>query len=424
MLIAYNLLLTLLLPLLLVYLFGFKSSKSIDKSKWYEYLGFSGRPGPKTRPIWIHAASVGEAVVAKSLIKDTQKLYPNEHFLVTTTTKTGKMQLSELSDTVEHRYFPIDFYLCVLLFIKTISPKKLIIIETELWPNLLTIAKQHHIPVYVVNARLSEKSFLRYKKYSAIFNIIDRSVSSYICQYQSDTNHFARLGVAPVKLHSFGSIKFDIKPSQDLLKKAAEFSATLSHRPVWIAASTHKGEDQYILEEHQKILKQSPNVLLIIVPRHPQYFDETFEVAKKFGFSVVRRTDHATVPDDCQVYVGNTLGELMMLSAAAQVCFMGGSLLGDKVGGHNVLEPISLGVPTLIGESFFNFEDIVSLFLRKKALMVLKKEAIAPTIVELLESSQLRTALSDNARSVMLEHQGAMQKTINLVMQDEINQKH
>ncbi|EPR7137152.1 TPA: lipid IV(A) 3-deoxy-D-manno-octulosonic acid transferase [Vibrio vulnificus] len=356
----YTLLLALAAPLLLFGLYRSKPNKPKFGQRWKEHFGITPKLIGQNQPLWIHAVSVGESLAAIPLIKAIKEKTPDQVIVVTTTTSTGAEQIAKLGNLVEHRYMPIDFAFAVRGFLKAINPAKMLIIETELWPNTLATVHKSNIPIIVVNARLSEKSQQNYAKVQPLFNLIHPCLSKVLCQSQADADRFAQLGVPTNKLCVTGSIKFDIHISDEIKHQGAELRTLLGQqRPIWIAASTHKGEDEQVLDAHRQVLETHPNALLILVPRHPERFDSVFQLCQTQGFETVRRTQANTIADSTQVYLGDTMGEMLILLGAADVCFMGGSLVGDKVGGHNVLEPAALGIPMIIGPSYYNFKDIV-----------------------------------------------------------------
>ncbi|SBT12668.1 lipid IV(A) 3-deoxy-D-manno-octulosonic acid transferase [Vibrio celticus] len=362
--ILYTAVLTLAAPILLFGLYKNKPNKPKFGARWKEHFGFTPKLVSDVSPIWIHAVSVGESIAAVPLIKELKKQAPNQPILVTTTTSTGAEQIEKLGDLVEHRYMPIDFSFAVKGFLKAIKPTQMLIIETELWPNTLNVVHNARIPITVVNARLSEKSCNNYAKVQPLFNLLHPCLTKILCQTESDAARFECLGVDKNKLAITGSIKFDIQISDEVREKGKALRAELgANRPVWIAASTHKGEDEQVLDAHQKVLEAHPNALLIIVPRHPERFDSVFELCQAQGFETVRRTSQSSQSESTQVYLGDTMGEMLILIGAADVCFMGGSLVGDKVGGHNVLEPAALGVPVITGPSYYNFKELVEMML-------------------------------------------------------------
>ncbi len=393
--IIYTALLALASPFLLLGLYKSKPNKPKFGGRWKEHFGITPQLKTHQRPIWIHAVSVGESIAATPLIKELKQQYPEQPIVVTTTTSTGAEQIAKLGDLVEHRYMPIDFGFAVKSFLKAIQPKKMLIIETELWPNTLNVVKQANVPITVVNARLSEKSCKNYAKVQWLFNQLHPCLTQVLCQTDSDAERFERLGVNKEKLSVTGSIKFDIQISDHVKQQGKALRAQLGKdRPVWIAASTHKGEDEQVLEAHKQILECHPNALLILVPRHPERFDDVFALCKKQGFETVRRTEKQPAENTTQIYLGDTMGEMLVLIGAADICFMGGSLIGDKVGGHNVLEPAALGVPVITGPSYYNFTEIVNL---------LKKHSFCNIITKINELSNLidnHFSLSTNSKSL------------------------
>ncbi|MGL6260683.1 lipid IV(A) 3-deoxy-D-manno-octulosonic acid transferase [Vibrio sp. WXL210] len=370
----YTLLLFVVSPVLLFGLYKSKPNKPKFGTRWKEHFGITPPLTSDLKPLWIHAVSVGESIAAIPLIKELKARNPQQVIVVTTTTSTGAEQIAKLGDLVQHRYMPIDFPFAVNGFLKEIQPSALLIIETELWPNTLHIVNAAGIPITVVNARLSEKSRRNYAKVKPLFHQLERSVTQFLCQFEADKDRFSQLGVREEKLEVTGSIKFDISIDEDtVLQGKALRQAIGSERPVWIAASTHKGEDEQVLRWHQEVLTKHPDSLLIIVPRHPERFDDVHQLSISMGFNTVRRTAQSLEQlASSQVYLGDTMGEMLVLMGASDACFMGGSLLGDKVGGHNVLEPVALGLPVIIGPSYFNFKEIVEPLITEHKVTVIK----------------------------------------------------
>lgn len=411
----YTLLLALLSPVLLFGLYKKKPNKPQFGDRWKEHFGFTPTLKTSDQPLWIHAVSVGEAIAATPLIKALKQQSPEQPILVTTTTSTGAEQIAKLGDLVEHRYMPIDFPFAVNGFLKTVNPSKLLIIETELWPNTLHSVGKSNIPIYVVNARLSEKSCLGYAKIQPVFTELSKHLTKVLCQTQADADRFERLGINKEKLCVTGSIKFDIQISDEIKQQGQELRQLLGNeRPIWIAASTHKGEDEQVLDAHKEVLKEHPNALLILVPRHPERFDTVFELSKNSGFKSVRRTSNKTVPAETQVYLGDTMGEMLVLIGTADVCFMGGSLLGDKVGGHNVLEPAALGVPVIIGPSYFNFKEIVNTLRGEQGIVICEPTQLSNHIVKLIDDSTEYQLLQNSASNVVQSNQGALNRTVTI----------
>ena len=410
----YNIILTILSPFLLFILYKKKTNKPSIGSRWKEHFGFTPKLLSNKKPIWIHAVSVGECIAATPLIKAIKKQSPEQPIVVTTTTTTGAEQIEKLGDLVEHRYMPIDFEFAIKGFIKAINPQKMLIIETELWPNTLHEVNKHGIPITIVNARLSEKSCQNYKKIQPLFNLIHPKITKILCQTQADAERFNRLGVAKEKLSITGSIKFDINITDDVINKASLLRTDLGKtRPIWIAASTHQGEDEQVLSAHKKVLKEHPNTLLILVPRHPERFNSVFELCQQQGFKTSRRTSHQKVTDSTKVYVGDTMGEMLILLGAADICFMGGSLIGNKVGGHNVLEPAALGIPIITGPSYFNFKDIVDNLYNNGAIDICStSDELSENINNLINNHDAYLSLSKKLLHFIDLNKGAINLTI------------
>ncbi|MCS0305950.1 lipid IV(A) 3-deoxy-D-manno-octulosonic acid transferase [Vibrio diabolicus] len=386
--IVYTLLLALASPLLLFGLYKSKPNKPKFGSRWREHFGITPKLKSNDKPIWIHAVSVGESIAAIPLIKALKEQNPEQSILVTTTTSTGAEQIAKLGDLVEHRYMPIDFGFAIKGFLKAVQPKQMLIIETELWPNTLHHVYKAGIPITVVNARLSEKSCKNYAKIQRLFNQLHPCLTQVLCQTDSDAERFERLGVEKKKLSVTGSIKFDIQISEQVKQQGQQLRAQLGNdRPIWIAASTHKGEDEQVLDAHRQVLKSHPNALLILVPRHPERFDDVFALCQNSGFNSTRRTNAAIVNADTQVYLADTMGEMLILLGASDVCFMAGSLLGDKVGGHNVLEPVALNVPVISGPSYFNFKSIVEDMIALNIIDITDKTQLASKVLERFQHS-------------------------------------
>lgn len=412
----YTLLLALVSPVFLYSLYKKKQGKPSFGVRWKEHWGITPAIQGK-KPIWIHAVSVGESIAAIPVIKALKKAQPTQDILVTTTTATGAEQIAKLGDLVEHRFMPLDFCWCVRRFIHTVQPSQLLIVETELWPNTLKTVHQSGIPITVINARLSERSYMRYNKQPAFFNLIKPYINRILCQYQSDAERFIRLGFKQDQVEVTGSVKFDIEIPPSTQQASSELKQQFSDRPVWIAASTHEGEDAIVLDAHRQLLEQIPNALLILVPRHPERFTPVFELCIKQGFTTQRRTDNTSVEQSCQVYLGDTMGEMLILLGAADICFMGGSLIGDKVGGHNLLEPAALGKPLLNGPSYFNFNEIVQMLQESDAVRICNNsQEIAKTLKQQFSNCELMNKQGKLAFQVVEQNRGAIAKTVNAVL--------
>lgn len=409
----YTLLLIVASPLLLYSLYKKKVGKPAFGARWKEHWGMTPKVSSQN-PIWIHAVSVGESIAAIPVIKAMKQAQPAQAIVVTTTTSTGAEQIAKLGDLVEHRYMPLDFAWCVRRFLQAVKPSRLLIVETELWPNTVHTVHQHNIPITIINARLSERSCLRYQKFSALFNLIRPYVDRILCQYESDAQRFIRLGFQPEQVQVTGSIKFDIEITPTVLEQGRQLREELGlDRPVWIAASTHEGEDTILLDAHHALLKHFPNALLILVPRHPERFNTVFKLCIQQGFMTHRRTSSSTIAPESQIYLGDTMGELLALISAADICFMGGSLIGEKVGGHNLLEPAALGKPLLNGLSYYNFNEIMHMLQDNGAVSICENASQITDNLQLLWATpKLMQQKGMNAQNVVQQNRGAISRTV------------
>nr|WP_252306553.1 lipid IV(A) 3-deoxy-D-manno-octulosonic acid transferase [Vibrio splendidus] len=416
----YTILLSLIAPIYLFLLLKSKKGKPKIGHRWKEYFGVTPDITNGEKPIWIHAVSVGEVLASLPLIEEIKKRHPKQRILVTTTTTTGAQQVLKLGSKVEHRYMPLDFKFAVSRFLKTIKPKELLIIETELWPNTLSVTHNQGVPITIINARLSEKSCQNYARVQKIFNLIHPCLTQVLCQSESDAARFERLGVDKQKIKVTGSIKFDLSVSDEIRQDGRRLRSALGeNRPVWIAASTHNGEEKKILRVHKDILRKEPNALLILVPRHPERFNDVFNLCTQTGLKTERRSFHTQSEKfdapSTQVYLGDTMGEMLVLMGASDVCFMAGSLIGDKVGGHNILEPISLDIPTITGPSYFNFKDIVDSLIEIDGIKISDQEDLGSVVYSLMMNENKKESIVTSSKLFMSNNIGALSRTISLI---------
>jgi 3-deoxy-D-manno-octulosonic-acid transferase len=416
----YSLLLVLVSPFFLYSLYKKKPGKPTIGKRWKEHFGFTpALANTSTPPIWIHAVSVGEVIAASPLIRALKSQQPEQIIVLTTTTSTGAQQAEKLNKLVEHRYMPLDFNFSVKAFIKRINPTQLIIMETELWPNTLYQATKAGITTTVINARLSDRSVKRYAKFPSIFKLLAGNINQVLCQHESDAARFIQLGIAANKVAVTGSIKFDINITKQIKQQGNRLREQLGiSRHIWIAASTHPGEDEQILSSHQHLLTLLPNSLLLLVPRHPERFNDVYMLCKKSGMQTTRRTQKKANLSTTHIYLADTMGEMLTLLAASDICFMGGSLIGDKVGGHNLLEPAALGLPSLTGPSFYNFTDITQQLCDAGATTVIAdNKQLAGALFELFNNPELIQQKSQAAKNVVKQNQGAIGKTLSILTQ-------
>ncbi len=409
----YTFVLFLACPFLLISLYKKKPGKPSFGVRWKEHWGIT-RKTNAIAPIWIHAVSVGETIAITPVIKAIKKQNPAQSIVLTTTTSTGAEQAEKLGDLVEHRYMPIDFSWCVRGFLRAVKPKQMLIVETELWPNTLHTVAKANIPITVLNARLSEKSCLRYAKFQAVFTLLATNISQILCQHQSDAERFIRLGFPKEAIDVTGSIKFDITVPDKTLKESQALRIKLNEtRPIWIAASTHSGEDELLLQAHKTLLKTQPDALMLLVPRHPERFASVTELAQQQGLITVTRTSNIAVHAETQVYIGDTMGEMLVLLGSADVCFMAGSLIGEKVGGHNLLEPAALAKPLINGPSYFNFAEITKQLIENHAVVICETpDEIAEQLNQLFSDKEKSISMGQAALDVVERNRGALSNTL------------
>lgn len=354
--------------------------------------------------IWLHCVSVGEFRASIVLIDQLIKQYPNYRILVTTTTPTGAQALKEhYQNEVLHYYFPFDLPLIVNHYIKQINPAICLLLETEIWPNLIHALNKNNIPSLLINARLSERSLEKYQKFAP--KLAKQTLNKFhtiATQNKNSSKRFIQLGAHESRVLSAGNIKFDQNIFVDPLISNTLRKIT-KNRQVIAFASTHKGEEIKIINALQK---HSIDAIALIIPRHPERFDEVYELAKQNKLTVVRRSHNRTC-EYCQVLLGDSMGEMMTYYQLADIVFMGGSL--NNTGGHNMLEPASLAKPILFGPNVFNFAEISNDLLQKNASIQVKDEfELLLQIKHLLENPKAAQDLGTQAQQYFKSQQGAL----------------
>ena len=366
--------------------------------------------------IWVHAVSVGESIAAAPMIRALLTRYPQLPITVTCMTPTGSERIQALfadEPRIQHCYLPYDLPWAAARFLDRIKPKLGVIMETELWPNLIHQCAKRGIPVELANARLSARSAKGYARFARLTRPMLEAMSLIAVQTQTEAERFRQLGARPECVEVTGSIKFDLSIDPQLWVKARELREQwqAQERPVWIAASTHEGEDEIVLAAHRQLLAHYPNALLMLVPRHPERFNSVFELCQREGFVTVRRSQHTPVSAQTQVLLGDTMGELLFLYAVADSAFVGGSLVPN--GGHNVLEPAALGKPVLSGPHLFNFLEIAALLREAGALEeVDDAPGLAVAVQRLFELPQDAQRMAEAGLKVMQANQGALQRLL------------
>lgn len=406
----------LLLPAVLLRLWWKGRAAPAYRRRWAERFGrFAGaRPGG----IWVHAVSLGETIAALPLVKALQARHPELPITVTTTTPTGSARVvAALGDSVCHVYAPYDLPWCLAAFLARTRPRLAIVMETELWPNTLHALKARRIPVVLANARLSARSARGYARYSALTAPMLACLSRVAAQHADDGRRFVELGLPTARLAVTGSIKFDLSIPESVRAGAEILRSGFGPRPVWIAASTHRGEDEAALTAHRRLRMRLPEALLLLVPRHPERFDEVAALCLAQGERIARRSRGETVGPETSVYLGDTLGELLVLYGAADLAFVGGSLVG--VGGHNLLEPAALSLPCLTGPHCFNFLDITRQLTEAGGARVVESaEALAEAVTAWLQQPQARREAGAAALAVVAANRGALARLMEVIAEE------
>ena len=409
----YTLLFHLGLPLVALRLF-LRSRKAPAYARRVGERFALGLPALKPGGIWVHAVSVGESIAAAPMIRALMQRHPGLPITVTCMTPTGSERIRAMfGDQVQHCYLPYDVPWAAARFLDRARPVLGVIMETELWPNHIHQCATRGIPVALANARLSERSARGYARFAGLTRPMLEEMSWIAVQTEAEAERFRQLGAHPDCVSVTGSIKFDLTIDPELLARADELRAQwqAQQRPVWIAASTHAGEDEIILAAHRQLLEKHPQALLILVPRHPERFSPMFELCTRERFRTRRRSIGEQVTADTQVLLGDTMGELLFLYALADIAFVGGSLVAT--GGHNPLEPAALALPVLMGPHVFNFLEISAMLREAGALQqVDDTDGLAGAVRRLVELPQDAQRMGEAGRAVMQANQGALQRLL------------
>jgi 3-deoxy-D-manno-octulosonic-acid transferase len=412
---VYNLLFYLLLPFILLRLLWRSLRTPEYRKRIPERLGFYSFALQES--LWVHAVSVGESIAAIPLIKGLQQRYPGKVIVVTTMTPTGAARIkSALGDSITHLYIPYDFLGAVQRFFANVQPVIGIIMETELWPNLLGVAKARGIPLCLVNARLSAKSAAGYQRIPALTREMLSAIQVIAAHGAKDAERFIALGADPARVIVTGNIKFDLELPQDLVSKGVALREALgAKRFIWVAASTHEGEEALALAAHKKLCAVAPEALLILVPRHPNRFDAIYKLAEQ-QFETKRRSKEEVCTPSTSVYLGDTMGELLLMYATCDVALVAGSLVHR--GGHNMLEAGALGKAILTGPYLHNFAEISDLFVQAQSLCKVKDaDELAAELIRLLNHPAERQAMGERALGVVEANRGALAKQLSLVVE-------
>ncbi len=358
----------------------------------------------------IHTASMGETLAAVPLIRIILANNPSFTVTITSSSPTGSAEvIKAFGNTVQHCYLPVDLPFCIKRFIKQVRPEYCIILETELWPNLLHYTHIQGAKMMLANARLSSKSAEKYHKWQALVNPMLNCLTHVAVQTETEANRFIELGLDKDKITTCGSLKFDVTISDELIKKGLDIRHSWGRKdsPVWIAGSVHPGEFEAIIDAHITLLETAPNALLVMVPRHPEKFDFAAQSLESKNVNFVRRSSDRSVTEETQVLLGDTMGELLQFYAVGDHAFVGGSFI--EHGGQNPIEAAAIGLKLLMGPSQYNFTDICELLTHANALeMVHNRDELAQVLVRDVNNLQELEAQQQSAKTVVRNNQGAV----------------
>lgn len=410
----YSQLIRLILPLLLLRLWWQGRKAPALRRNLGHRIGMVPRiPGAV---VWVHAVSVGETIAAAPMVRRLLARDPDVTVLMTAMTDTGLAQARKMfGDRVRYAYAPYDTPGSIRRFLNRARPRILVIMETEIWPNMIRQSRSRGVPVFLINARLSERSARGYEQIRSLVAPIMQSISWVAAQAEKDAERFRRIGVAPEKVAVTGSVKFDVDIPDDVRAAAQALRQSLAGRPVWIAGSTHDGEDRQLLAAHRRVLQKHPDALLILVPRHPERFDSVADKTVREGLVLARRS-RSEAPEGAQVYLGDTMGELMMLYGVGDMAFVGGSLI--ERGGHNPLEPAGWGIPVFSGPHIFNFETIYQSLLDGNGVkLVADADELAAHLSSLFSNHRERETIGRRALEVVNNNRGALDRVVDGIVE-------
>ena len=419
MLMWYRIALYVALPLVMLRLLW----RALRDRRYFENVrqrfGFIGAIEPRIQPggVWIHAVSVGEVNAATPLVERLLENYPDKAITITTMTPTGADRVTKtFGARVQHCYLPYDYPGAVRRFLETLRPRLGIVMETEIWPNLIARCHRVGVPIMYVNVRVSRRSHRGYHRFQPLIRPALQQINRFAVQGRADAKRLVHLGAPESAISITGNLKFDVVLPPSIGEAAQSVRRNLGReRPVWVAGSTHEGEEAQILEAFARIRTEFKSLLLVIVPRHPQRFNAVFRLCARHNYRTVLRSQvPGQIPPDTDIYVANTMGELPLLIAAADVAFIGGSLA--PVGGHNILEASAAGIPVVFGRYMFNFAEIADLLLQHAAgIQVMNGYELSEVIRRLLADPLLREQYVNQGKELVEKNRGALQKICALV---------
>ena len=404
----YHTLTYILLPFLVLFWFAKSLLNKSYLDRLTQRFGF-GYPKLNSGSIWIHAVSVGEVQASIPLVNELKQHYPYKEIIITTVTPTGSKQVKNIfKDAVRTSYIPFETNFAIKNFFNSIKPSVALIMETEIWPNLYKECGSRGIPLILVSARISEKSLINYKRFLPLFRDTLSHGILIAAQSQIDADRFLALGASKDRTWIMGNIKFDFKLPEEILTKAKIYrSKIFPRRHIWIAASTHEHEEEIILEAHKNISKKIENLLLILVPRHPERFAKITQILKEDNWIYSKKSDDQDIPESCQVLLIDTIGELLFFYACSDVAFVGGSLL--PVGGHNLLEPAAIGLPIITGAHTFNQKEMTDRLTQVDALRIVHNvNSLSSDVIFFLTNTEESKNAGQRGKLIVESNKGAI----------------
>ena len=414
------LLYSLLLAFALVAGLPFWFFQAIRHGKYNRGLGerFGRVPGrlvktPHQPTIWIHAVSVGEVLAITKLAAQLQKDLPQYRIVVSTTTDTGQKLAHDKFGEADVFYFPLDFAFCVKPYLRALNPDLLVIAETEFWPNLLRLARQHGASIAVVNARISDRSLPGYRRWRGLLTRILQNVNLFLAQTDEDSRRLIDIGAPSSRVQVSGNLKFDVAApaASEIVQRLRENFIQAKAAPIFVAGSTVDSEEEgLLLHAFRNVLNSHPAAVMVLAPRHPERFPEVTEQLRAFGLPLWRRTLWQQEPIRGGIFLLDSIGELGSVYSLADVAFVGGSLVPR--GGHNIIEPAQYGVPIIVGNHTDNFRDIIGLFHSRNAVKIVGPAELPLVLLELLSNPAERAELGRRAQETLQSQMGATQRTV------------
>jgi 3-deoxy-D-manno-octulosonic-acid transferase len=409
----YSLLVVLTTPLVL----GYMLWRSVRDPAWRANLSerYGYGAARDRQSLWVHAASFGEIQASAPLVQALTTQYPGLPLVITTTTPIGAARARALFEGADVRFAPFDLPGAVRRFLVRVQPKVAVVLETELWPNLYRECARRGVPMVIASARMAERSVRRYRRLNALTPAVFSPVVAIGAQSEADAARFVTVGADPARVHVTGNLKFDFELPPSVSDRGRRWrSANAPDRPVWIAGSTHEGEEEQALDAHAVVCARHPRALLVLVPRHARRFGDVQSMLERRGLAFVTRSSSERVTPDTQVVLGDTMGELLSLYAGADVAFVGGSLA--PIGGHNLLEPAACGVPILTGPHNFHGAETAQMLVEAGAAQVITDGvALATEVTRLFADATARKDMGARGRRVVEENRGALERLLRLI---------